>query len=235
MSELGVAGATAVSFGIGVDLLWLAWAPPGGLPAFWTWFAVALIAASAVAAISVERIQAAITTWDLAKSALLFVTVAVGYWLVFPGAGLGLLTFPIGLGMTVWLLGIITRIAVNARRRQVDAAVAFATIAITIPTLLMVGFDPGRNLRLSMVQDRYERAIARGAEGVGNAAGISNGELAAWVWVDSHDAAVSGVVHSVSGRLDNEDVDTMMENQGYSIDSWVSCHRLRPSWFWCDF
>lgn len=233
--EFGMAGVTVVSFGIGIDLLWLSWAPPAGLPVFWTWFAVALIAAAAVTANQLEGIRAAIGTWRLTMSATLFVTVSVGYWLVFPGAGLGLLVFPIGLGMAVWLLSVITRIAINIRRRRIDATIAFAMTAISIPLLLVIGFDPGRSLRLSMVQDQYERAIADGAEGVGNAAGISNGELAAWVWVDGHNAAVSGVVYSVSGRLEDDDVDTMMEDLGYSIDSRVSCHQLRPNWFWCDF
>jgi hypothetical protein len=229
---LWVAAGVAVSFGVGIDLLWLSWAPPGALSGFWVWAAVVLIAASA-AANSTEHIRAMVATWRLALSACLFVTVATGYWLVYPGAEFVLLAFAIGMAVGVWLLGLVIRIAIRARRQKVDAAVAVAVLAITIPVLVLVGFDPGRNLRLSMVRDRYEQAIAAGAEAVGNAAGISDGELAAWVWVDGHDAAVSGVVYSASGRLENEQVDSMMETQGYSIEA--SCHRLRPNWFWCNY
>jgi hypothetical protein len=231
---LWVAVAVAVSFGVGIDLLWFSWAPPGALSGFWVWSAVALIAASA-AANSTEHIRAMVAAWPLALLACLFVTVATGYWLVYPGAGIEQVAFAIGLAMGVWLLGLVIRIVINARRRKVDAAVAVAVLAVTIPVLMLVGFDPGRNLRLSMVRDRYERAIAAGAEAVRNAGGISDGELAAWVWVDGHNAAVSGVVYSASGRLENEQVDTMMETEGYSIDSRVSCHRLRSNWFWCNY
>jgi len=223
----GIAGV----IGVGLDLVWLHAAPPHALAAEWSWVGVTLVSGSAVCALYSSAVRRSVMAWRAAFAATLWGLLTIGWVVVFPGTkfGLGGLAF-FGIGATAGFVAFVVLLGSRYRARS-DFVCGVVIVLVAVLTISVTGAEFGRHLRLSLVRDRYERAIHAGrveAEG-----GFRHANAAGWVWTDGVPDPVAAMVFDATDdleRLTHPDAVFVA-----AVGEMMRCTRFETNWYWCEF
>ncbi|MDW3216733.1 MAG: hypothetical protein R8G01_22275 [Ilumatobacteraceae bacterium] len=221
----------AVGIGAGLVLVWFTMVPPHAVGTAWRVVGVLLVVGAGWVRYRVHYVRIAVGSWRSLFWGVLTAVLLVGYALLYPGVGVELFAMLVVGVFAAWFVAVLVVIAFRFREHRADAVAGSLAIVVVGTTALLFGATPGRQLRLLTVQDRYESAIASGR--VGDEAGTSDGDLAAWVWVDGHNSAVAGVVFDPADNLVERSSASALTVG--SVGQVADCSRLQETWFWCDF